>query len=398
MNSGLSWTRIALIVGYIICRGSLYAQYIEVTVKDAKTGEVIPSVYVKAVKQNEKFETISNPEGNIKLPIKCDSIIASHVAYESLRIDGNQLDKNILYLISKTTTLASITIYSTDLREKIEYVLKNFSRFYINNERTYHCTYKETLKVDDSLVRLLQFNLNWWDKEYEANLKKTFEYQNQVAIDAVSYSRTIEGKTVYSAALSNKSLFAALHLNNYLTGLLWQTKDYIILAIEKTNTSTKISFDAALENDGSIIGNLKDSYFIFDNKTNALLELHTQLIYADDRIEHVVSRKEKIPLMIKYKKEMRTMSFVEYKSKLRLSFFEHLGEHEDQIKNSTYLSENKLSLYIIGVDKGNIIPHESKLNLEEKSIYEYIENTPKKDPTILLTQEEQEFVKGNDNN
>jgi hypothetical protein len=389
--------RYVFILLFFMGRNFLYAQYVELTIKDIKTGEVIPSVYVTAIKQNESFETISNLEGKVKLAIKWDSIITSHVAYESLHFNSKQLEKKILYLIPKTTELASITIFGTDLKEKIAYVLKNFSRFYINNERTYHCTYKETFKVDDSLVRLLQFNLRWWDRDYKTDLEKSYEYQNQVAIDAISYSRTKQGKAVYGSALSNKSLFTALHLNNYLTGLLRQAKNFTISAIEKTDVSTKISFDASIERVGEVIGNLKNSYFVFDNKTNALLELYTQLIYEDGQIQKVVSKKEKVPITIKHKRETRRMSFAVEKNKLRLSYFEFVGQHEDQVKDSTYSNENKLTIYIIGVEESNTILGASKIPLEEKPIYEQIQKTPKKDPSILLTHEELKFIEGNDN-
>lgn len=398
MNISFIFKRVALILVCLISENFLYAQYIEITIKDAKTDEVIPSVYVMSYKHNEKFETISNPEGKVKLPVNCDSIITSHVAYESLHIGGNQSAKNVLYLIPQTTELASITIYGTDLKKKMEYVLKKFSRFYINNERTYHCTYKEAFKVNDSLVRLLQVNMKWWDKEYSTDLRANYESQNQAAIDAVSYSKAINGKTIYSGALSNKSLFAALHLNNYLTSLLWQTQDFTIDAIEKTNISTKIWFDAVVVGqNGRLIGNLRNSYFIFDNKTSAMLGLFTQLVY-NDRSEQVMSKKENIPVVIKYVSETRTMSFIKDKNKLRLSYFEFVGEHEDKVEDSIYFSQNKLAMYIVGSERGNTIATTSKIPLEEKSIYEQIQNTPKKDPSIILTSEELKFIKGNDNN
>jgi hypothetical protein len=397
MRISLHWKTTTLILICLACGNLLHAQSIEITIKDAKTEEAIPSVYVKAIRQSEKFETISNAEGNIILPVNCDSITLSHIAYDILSVDGKQSDLNTLRMIPKTTELAGVTVYSTDLKKEIENLLKNFSRFYAGDEHTYHCTYKETFKVDDSLARLLQFNMKWWDKDYKTNLEKPFETQNQIAIDAVSYSRARAGKAVYGGALSNKSLFAALHLNNYLTGLLWQAKDFVINAIEKTTTSTKISFDASMERNGNVIGNLKDSYFIFDNKTNALLELHTQLVYAEGQVQHVVSKKEKIPLTVTYKRETRTMTFIKEKNKLRLSYFEFIGEHEDQVNDNTYASENKLTIYITGADKGNTISPASKIPLADEPIYEQIHNTPIRDPSILLTSEEQKFISGNDN-
>lgn len=385
----------AFISLYLSFGNLLYAQHVELIIKDSKTSEPIPSVYVTAIKALEKIETVSNPEGKIKLPINCDSITLSHVAYEIGHVSGKQNTQGVLNLVPKITTLENVTVYSIDLREKIKNLLDDFSRFYIANERTYHCTYKETFNVDDSLVRLLQFNITWWNKAYQADLKKSYDIQNQVAVDAVSYSRALEGRAVNSGALTNKSLFAALHLNNYLTGLLMQAKDYTISGIEKTNASTKIFFDASFERGGSVVGNLKDSYFIFDNNTNALVELYTQLIYAPGQVQHAVSKKNNIPIAVTYKRETRTMSFIPDKNnKLRLSYFQFVGEHEDQLPHTTYTSENKLTLYITGAEKGNTISRATKIALEEKPIYEYIENTPKKDPSILLTNEEEQFING----
>lgn len=388
--------KIAAFISFYLSFGNLlYAQYTELTIKDSKTNDPIPSVYVTAISQQEKIETISNLEGKIKLPIHCDSIILSHVAYEMAHLNGKPVVPGVLTLIPKITTLENVTVYSVDLREKIKSLLDNFSRFYIGNERTYHGTYKETFKVDDALVRLLQFNLKWWNKDYNADLKKPYNTQNQVAIDAVSYSRAVEGRAVNSGALSNKSLFAALHLNNYLTGLLLQAKDYTINGIEKTNATTKIFFDASFARGGSAVGNLKDSYFIFDNDTNALVELYTQLIYEAGQVQHAVSKKNNIPITVTYKRETRAMSFIPDKNnKLRLSYFEFVGEHEDQLPDTTYVSENKLTLYITGTEKGNTIADATKITLEEKPIYEYIGATSKKDPSILLTHEEQQFING----
>jgi hypothetical protein len=109
-----------------------------------------------------------------------------------------------------------------------------------------------------------------------------------------------------------------------------------------------------------------------------------------------VSRKTRTPGTIKYISETRTMSFIPEKNKLRLSYFELTGEHEDSVQGNTHFSKNRFRIYVVGTEKGNTIPTASRIRLNDTPLYEYVQNTPKKDPTILLTREEQEFIQEND--
>jgi len=396
MNINYTWKKSSLIIMYLLCGNLVYAQYVELTFKDSKTNEVIPSVYIKAIKQNEKFETISNLDGKIKLPIKCDSIKTSHIAYESIAI--NKLEQDVvIFLTPRIQQLEDITVYSINLKEKFEYVLKNFSRLYVSGQHTYQCTYKDTYRVNDTLSRLLQFNMKWWDKNYNSKYKKPPLSQNQIGVGRTDYSKN-RGRDIDNSSFDNNSFFGFLHLNNYLTALNLYGKNFIIDRIEKTEATTIIFFNALLETPKANKMKLSECKVIFDRKTGAILFLKTHLI-NDNHIEEGVSEEKKIPYKIHYLDEHRMMSFVKEKNKFRISQLSFQDNFEVEMLGKKDAIETELNIYVTKIEKGNTIPKSELIDLKVKSIHEFINKKTTNDPTILLTTEEQEFInEKNDNN
>lgn len=382
--------KIAFWVIFLFCKYILVAQNHILTIKDSKTNEVIPAVYVSIYKQNQSIETISNTEGKINVPIQFDSIKLSHVAYEILTVSNPSPSQEIAYLKPKIILLGDISVYSLELKDKIAFVLKNFNRLYVTGPRTYQCTYKETQKVNSKLSRLLQFNLKWWNKTYNSNLKKSVFKEHQVGIGETDYAQ--KGQLDDGSGIEQSSFLSSLLLNNYLTALYNSLDEIIIERIEKDNETLTVYFNAKNNRPGNNFqSNFNDCEVKFNIKTGAIVLLKSRQVY-ENRVDRGISKKTNSPYEIHYFDEERFMSFVDEDNKLRLAQYYLKLNSEAIYQGKTNRYENQVDIYATKIEKGNSIPKSSIIDLTTKYIFEYVGEKVSDNPKILFTDEEKRFI------
>lgn len=370
----------------------LMSQFIELTIIDKETNEPISDVNV--VFSNSDEGTISNLDGKIKVGITSNVMTLSHITYKTLKLKFQDLDSaNIVYLSPANIVLDEVVVYNLDLKEKLRQVLSNYDNLYVNGDKTYQCTYKEGFRVNDSLVRLFQTRMQWWNSNYRLDFEAPFDKQNQVKIEGVDYSKLELDKNVFGGSLVNRDFFNFLHLDYYLYVIINLGKGISINSIEKIDDFTKIVFDASIEENEVVVGDLKKNEIYFNNETGAIHKLITKFIPAQSNIQKGITRVEKLAFSYQSKTLIRYVSFVNHGDKLRLNQFrlQDIGEVKYEKNNAIFKIENQQNLYITMVELGKKIPKKERIDLKlpfHESLPEFNKSIPK----IILTNEEQEFI------
>ncbi|MDX6747343.1 hypothetical protein SHK09_11110 [Polaribacter sp. PL03] len=341
--------------------------------------------------------SISNEDGKIRIPLHKQNILVSHINYVEKEYPFDIFyKKDTIFLVPKNIQLDEIIISNVDLKAKFSNILK---KTYLSNYSTKRAinksTYKETFKINDSLNRLFQVQLNWWSKEALFKSGKAIHKQNKIFLESVDYSKIKQTDAsilnANGAYIANKDLFRVLHLNYWLEVLNNLTFDFNVKSIEKEKKAIKIYFDATLIEKGKEIYYHKNSVIVFDENYNYIKYLKLNMFY-NTKFEKGVSRLHKIPNEKKTTKHSVELSFKRLKNnKQILNYF--ISEFEGIIKTKKYIDTvvSKQSIFISEslLDK--------KLKKENIDFYKpFFENLPtnlkNNDVKILLTKEEKGFL------
>jgi len=138
--------------------------------------------------------SISNADGKVKIPLLESDIIISHVNYNSRKFTFNSFkQKDTLFLVHKRNQLEEVVIYDLDLKQKFEDIITNsYLKKYSTKKVIHNCTYKETFKVNDSLSRLFQVQLDWFSENSLFQIDKIMDKQNMIHLESVDYSKILE--------------------------------------------------------------------------------------------------------------------------------------------------------------------------------------------------------------
>ncbi len=382
------------------------AQYIELDVKEAYTN--IPISYVNFIYQGKNEGTISNLDGKVKLAINKDTIVVSHLGYETKKIVSSHFKNGeSLSLIPSKTNLQEVVLYGDSrLKEKIKYIFKNYYSIYVQGPKTYEATYKETYKVNDTLARLSQARIRFWNKTYSYDFQKPLKKQIQVGVDAVDYAKSLKGNLAFGGHIEN--YFSSIHLNGYLLYILNEKNNLIIEAINKNNEVTEVNFSASStfkptnNNDEitqDVIGTL-----VFDNETGGILKLTYK--FKTKGTINKISKGKKTSFDEINPVSIQSLYFTKEDGKLRLARhnIQLKGKIKHQTKDSistSFDSHFNSDLFITKISKGKKIPLGKRIDLS-KGLFNYIKDkrlqsinikdTPTQNPKILLTQEELAFI------
>jgi len=145
---------------------SVFSQSKEFILIDITTKEPIDLVQISYPEL--QIGSISNEDGRIRIPFRELNIFISHINYIEKTLSFNAFNKkDTLFLEPKTNQLNEIIISNLDLKAKISNILDNtYLKQYSTKKAINKSTYKETFRVNDSLTRLFQVQLDWWSKEY----------------------------------------------------------------------------------------------------------------------------------------------------------------------------------------------------------------------------------------
>lgn len=372
----------------------LFSQSKEFVLIDETTKEPIDLVQVSY--PTLEIGSISNADGKIRIPLKKENLLVSHINYvEKTLTYAVFIKKDTLFLTPKTNQLDEVIIYNIDLKAKIANILNHtYLKNYSTEKSINKSTYNETFRVNDSLVRLFQVQLNWWSKEALFKGNKPIEAQNKIVIETVDYSKLkkIDSEFVNGASVDNKDFFKFLHLNFLLSIIKDLATDIEIKSVEKDEKLIKIYFDASLVQNGEKMYDFKNSLMVFDVDYTAINYLKLNMFYDSDFIEDV-SKESKIPYQRKTTKNTVELSFKKLNNnKLSLNYF--IFEIEGIIKNQdfTNIVSSKQSLFILENRIGEKI---KKSNIDfDAPFYKNLPSELKvNDVKILLTEEEKAFLK-----
>jgi hypothetical protein len=171
----------------------LKAQVKEFIVVDSLTNKPINAVSAYFIAKNEG--TVSNEDGKVKIYFSNpnDKLRLSHVAYNPTEIVlKDYLKLDTIRLSRSSILLMEVAVYDLDLKKKLAELLKKYEQLYLNKPVIYDCTYKESVKVNESLARLSQVQLKWYDKNYRLDFRKPFDKQNQVSLINNDYFKLTE--------------------------------------------------------------------------------------------------------------------------------------------------------------------------------------------------------------
>lgn len=385
---------IVLIV--MFCSHFLFGQTKEFILVDDTTNEPIDLVQISYPAL--EIGSISNADGRIRIPLKEQNILVSHINYIEQTFEYDVFKKkDTLFLTPKTNQLDEIIVYNIDLKAKITNILKNsYLNQYSTEKSINKSTYNETFRVNDSLVRLFQVQLDWWSKEALFKGNKPIEDQNKIVLETVDYSKLkkIDSEFVNGASVDNKDFFKFLHLNFLLSIFKELATDIEIKSVEKDEKSINIHFDATLIQNGEKMYDFKNSLMVFDVDYKSINYLKLNMIYDSGLIDDV-SKKSKIPYQRKTTKNTVELSFKKLKNnKLSLNYF--IFEIEGIIKNKDFTNtiSSKQSLFILEHKIGEKIK-KSNIDFEEPFYKNLPSNLKVSDVKILLTNEEKEFLQKN---
>lgn len=344
--------------------------------------------------------SISNKDGRIRIPLREQNILISHINYIAKVFSFDAFKKkDTLFLSPKTNQLDEIIISNVNLKAKISNILENtYLEKYSTKRAINRSTYKEVFRANDSLSRLFQIQMDWWSKNALFKGNKPINKQNIINLKSVDYSKLKKIDTTFlsanGASVKNEDFFKFLHLNFLLSIFRDFSSDIVVTSIEKEKNSIHLYFDATLIQNGKKIYDYKNSLLVFDQDYGAINYLKFNMVY-DSALVDDVSETSKIPYQRKTTKNSIELSFKKLKNdRLTLNYF--IFEIEGIFKTNTFTDtiSSKQSLFIsesiLGkkIRKGNIDFY--------KPFYENLPPDLKtSDVKILLTNEEKKFLNTN---
>ena len=369
------------------------AQIKEFIVIDSQTREPLNAVsaFFSALNQG----SVTNAEGKVKIFFtnKTDSLVFSHVGYDPKKIVlEDYLNVDTIRMRTTSILLKEVAVYSMDLKKKLAELLKNYHNLYPSQPVIYDCTYKESFKVNDSLARLAQVQLKWYNKNYRFDFSKHYIKQNQISLTTIDYSKSAIrfSNTSKKSNLANSVLFNLLHLNFY-TYVLKKGSDLSIQSVDKYPNYTKVIFSTPIVVNGRIAMFLNDGIIYFDNESGAIIEIDFNYEY-NNHTATFTSNKDKTPYTSKTKRHHVYLTFNKLNdNKWGIGTLKSVIEGEYIIGNKTESFQNTQEFLVTNSKKGGQIPVKDQIDLT-KPFYENLplnKNLPSK---ILLTKEEEEFM------
>lgn len=375
----------------------VFSQYKQFVILDNVTNK--PINLAQIFYPDLEIGSVSNADGKIKIPLRENKIIISHINYmeEEFSFEDFKV-KDTLFLNPKVNQLDEVVLYNLDLKQKFIDVLENsYSKKYSTKKVIHNSTYKETFSVSDSITRLFQVQLDWYSKNSLFKTDITIKKENKVNIQSIDFSKIKEIKNDFidlkRGYVENKSFFKFLHLDFLLQYVLINlTKEYEIINIEKNKKVVNVYFNAITIQNGEKIYDFKNSLIVFDKNYESIKSLRLNMIYNSD-FKNEITKKTKKPYKSKMNSHTVELSFKKMKNnKYGISYF--VSEINGVVKTNRHTKKisSKQSLFINESRLGKKI---KKGNVDlDKPFYENIpKNLNKANEKILLTEKEKLFLK-----
>jgi hypothetical protein len=371
-----------------------FSQSKEFFVVDAETKQ--PIDLAQAYYPDLEIGSVSNADGKIKIPLHQNALVVTHINYKDATFDYEFLTSNdTLSLKLQTNELQEVLIFNVDLKQKFKDVLKNYLDNYSSRKITHHATFKEQFKVNDTLARLFQVQLNLFSKYDLFNFNADIDKQFAINLVSVDYSKKKDiDKNLTNANAAHieiEDLLMFSQLNFNLSQLINLTQDYEILSIEKIENDYYVYFNATTLQDGEILYKHKNSLVVFDEDYSAIKYCKFNTIYETD-FEVDISKKSKKSYKRKTTRAISEHAFNKLKNnKYSIAYF---NLEIDAIIKTELFEDNVSSVISLFVNQS-----EFGKKLKDKPIdlsKPFYDNVPEqsdlKDVKILLTKAEQDFL------
>lgn len=376
---------------FIFLAFSVQAQVKEFILVDSLSNKPINAVSVYFTAKNEG--SVSNADGKVKVyfPNQKDKLVISHIAYNPKEIlIKDYLKIDTIRLSPSSILLMEVAVYDFDLKKKLSDLLKNYEKLYLSQPVIYDCTYKESVKINDTLARLSQVQLKWSDKNYKFDFMKPYDKQNQLSLTNIDYSKlTANAAETHRGYVKNETLIKLLHLNFY-TLVVNRGDDISIQSINKTINYTKVVFSTPIVEKGETVMFLNDGIIYFDNESGAIIELDFSYDY-NNQVKNSTSKINGKTYISEVKKHHVNLSFkmVENKWVINTLMSELKGEY--RINNKIDDFKITQEFLITKTKNGTGIPKKEQIDLT-KPFYENLAQSRNLDSKIPLTKEEEAFI------
>lgn len=371
---------------------SIKAQVKTYHVIDSITNKPLGKVSVLFSSNNQG--SLANDAGNVKVNLdgKIDTLNFSFIGYEKLKIYGlNLMGKDTIKLKPTLFMLEDVKVYSLDLKAKLAKTIKEYGKYYHLKPMNYHATYKESVYLNDSLTRLNQSQINWYNKLFRFLNKRTFEKENQISLESVDFSKSASNAINFDNSLhiSNDDFFK-FQFPNFYQFLIKQSGDIEIDSIISYNEVQKVVFSTELLENGKVYGKINNGVIYFEKNTNALQKVSLLIEYLDIKND-TIDKKTNKKYSISTNKIFIELEFKKVNSKWGISFYKAnvIGEilYDDRVRKFNGVQE----LFVTKTLKGKEIPKKDRVLLSKP----FYKNTPAfkgLNTKMILTKQELDFI------
>lgn len=375
-----------------------YTQNREILVLDSTTKLPIETVNIYYPEIQEG--TFTNSDGEATINIRDYDLKISHIAYQERIINVKNLQtSNILYLTPKSIDLDEVVINSFNLNKALLYVLKNYEKLYENQPFEKECNFKETLSIDNKLKRLILTKVNWWSKSYKikhlSDLKMRLGAIDYNINNPMDIFTDIPKDNIPSNSgfINTTNLISSIYLNSFQVNFIKYNPD-IEAVIEKSSENEFIvSFTSDWKSTSNYSYRSKGK-IIFDKETKAIISF-TNEVENKNRVIKSYTFKSNKEFSYETNNSISTLNFQKnINNKWTLNSFEVSADFNIIYNDVKHNGNIKNNLYILKNTQIEKVKNVGLINLS-KPIYQ---NLPKNSITtsnsILLSNEENDFVEG----
>ena len=194
-----------------------------VMVFDSSTKLPIEGVSISSNEVN----VITNSDGRAAIEnLITQNMLFTHLNYENKTIEKlSTFALDSIFLDPKSINLDEILIKTFNLKKALLYVLENYNKLYVDTPFEKQCNFKETVKINGTLKRLILSNISWWDKSYalkKNNVKfrlQEIQYNKNIAFDIFTDVDRLNQPSS-SGFINLTSVISTIYLNNLLQSLI----------------------------------------------------------------------------------------------------------------------------------------------------------------------------------
>jgi len=384
-----------LLFSFLLFSLFLQAQSKSFTVLDSITQEPIDLVHLFYPDLDEG--SITNADGKINIPLKKNKLVASHVNYKNKSFLYEEFkDRDTIYLFPRNNELDEVVVFNIKLKDKIRQVLMSIEDNYMTEKVIHNATYKEVYRINDTLSRLFQIQMDWWSNNGLFKFGKPIEKQNRVAIDKIDYSKTQlykkESNVPNGGYVTNDSFFRFAYINYILILIQNYTEDVVLHSVQKEDDQVSVVFDATLVQNGQKLFEYQQSRIVFDSNYTKVKFLQLNMVY-EENFEADYSKEQDMH----YERALNThyieLSFEEsQEQKMIPNYFISDVQATINIEGTINQISSKQSLFVTGSTFSKKLRGKKVLDMSKPFYKSLRDEKPKQEAKILLTKEEESFL------